>query len=394
MYPEARPDCLLDFEHTIKNIAQKTAHELGDAFATREATDADAPDDCGAAVDAEAAQDGSAAESAEAAQAQDKLAPANASVLDLTESVCIHLNRQMLRLLSDNDISAAELQEGCQALGRLAVTDARQKIKILASSQLSKTVYKLRKHKNAELAAAALLVVNKWTQLLKPRSASSTRTASANTTTPLVPAAAVTPDAVVEARTTMMATESDAMLRKRTAAESGLEKREAATKHRKLHGGKPQRPGLASEAASASPAATSARPSAKPPPPAAPQKASAPSKAKLTPVDTISEAFGELASDSDHRQLNKMSGVFIGRAVLMKWNGIGWQLGVIEAFKDKSYYVEYGRRAATLTADDLVRRHCSKLTKVKDGGVHDKFPIKFIGKKKSDRVGSWALLRP
>ena len=89
-----------------------------------------------------------------------------------------------------------------------------------------------------------------------------------------------------------------------------------------------------------------------------------------------------------------MCGGFVGRAVLMKWgDGIGWQIGVIESFKNNSYYVEYGRRAATLSRANVVKRHCTRRPMVRDVGVHNKFPMKAIGKKKSDKVGSWALLR-
>ena len=359
-----------------------------------------------------------------------------ASELILTESVCIHLKRQMMHLSSGKDLSTTELQRGCNALADLAEANAKEKIRMIAASQLSKAVYKLRNHANSELAGAAQLVISKWKPLLKHASTVSPSSAAADNpissalsgrikakstsvaalsprpAASALPADAEVADAAAEpcATTAVVADadKQDAETAKRKPV-PGLEQRQVAAKLRRINGGKPQVGRLLSDpttpkaappkkppAAPPKPArAAPPRASAAPPARAAPPRASAAPPKPAPPTDTITEAFGKIASDSEHQQLNKMKGDFVGRTVLMKWgDGIGWQLGVIEAFKDKSYYVEYGRRAATLsTATDLVRRHCGRLPLAKDVGVHDKFPMKTIGKKKIDKVGSWALLR-
>ena len=85
------------------------------------------------------------------------------------------------------------------------------------------------------------------------------------------------------------------------------------------------------------------------------------------PSDPIADAFFEIAPPWEQKQLSTMGGAFVGRTVLVQWFEEGWQLGVIEDYKDKLYYIEYGRRAASLpAANDLIIRHCGKRRKVKD----------------------------
>ena len=73
----------------------------------------------------------------------------------------------------------------------------------------------------------------------------------------------------------------------------------------------------------------------------------------------------------------------------------GWQLGVIESYKDKLYYIEYGRRAASLpAANDLIIRHCGKRRKVNDLADQSQFPMRLFGNNVDAKRGSWALLKP
>ena len=70
------------------------------------------------------------------------------------------------------------------------------------------------------------------------------------------------------------------------------------------------------------------------------------------------------------------------------------QLGVIESYKDKLYFIEYGRRAASLpAANDLVIRHCGKRRKVNDLADHNQFPMRLFGNNVDAKRGSWALLK-
>ena len=70
------------------------------------------------------------------------------------------------------------------------------------------------------------------------------------------------------------------------------------------------------------------------------------------------------------------------------------QLGVIESYKDKLYFIEYGRRAAGLpAANDLVIRHCGKRRKVNDLADHNQFPMRLFGNNVDAKRGSWALLK-
>ena len=93
--------------------------------------------------------------------------------------------------------------------------------------------------------------------------------------------------------------------------------------------------------------------------------------------------------------MSKMDGAFVGRTVLVQWFDEGWQLGVIESYKDKLYFIEYGRRAAGLpAANDLVIRHCGKRRKVNDLADHNQFPMRLFGNNVDAKRGSWALLKP
>ena len=70
---------------------------------------------------------------------------------------------------------------------------------------------------------------------------------------------------------------------------------------------------------------------------------------------------------------------------------------VIESYKakDKLYFIEYGRRAASLpAANDLVIRHCGKKRKVNDLADHNQFPMRLFGNNVDAKRGSWALLKP
>ena len=89
-----------------------------------------------------------------------------------------------------------------------------------------------------------------------------------------------------------------------------------------------------------------------------------------------------------------MDGAFVGRTVLVQGFEEGWQLGVIESYKDKLYYIEYGRRAASLpAANDLIIRHCGKRRKVNDLADHNQFPMRLFGNHINAKQGSWALLK-
>ena len=93
--------------------------------------------------------------------------------------------------------------------------------------------------------------------------------------------------------------------------------------------------------------------------------------------------------------MSKMGGAFVGLTVLVQWFDEGWQLGVIESYKDKLYFIEYGRRAASLpAANDLVSRHCGKKRKVNDLADHNQFPMRLFGNNVDAKRGSWALLKP
>ena len=114
----------------------------------------------------------------------------------------------------------------------------------------------------------------------------------------------------------------------------------------------------------------------------------------LAPSDPIADAFFQIAPPWEQQQLSKMDGAFVGRTVLVQWFDEGWQLGVIESYKDKLYFIEYGRRAASLpAANDLVIRHCGKRRKVNDLADHNQFPMRLFGNNVDAKRGSWALLK-
>ena len=116
--------------------------------------------------------------------------------------------------------------------------------------------------------------------------------------------------------------------------------------------------------------------------------------APAPPSDPIADAFFEIAPPWEQQQLSKMDGAFVGRTVLVQWFDEGWQLGVIESYKDKLYFIEYGRRAASLpAANDLVIRHCGKKRKVNDLADHNQFPMRLFGNNVDAKRGSWALLK-
>ena len=85
-----------------------------------------------------------------------------------------------------------------------------------------------------------------------------------------------------------------------------------------------------------------------------------------------------------------MDGAFVGRTVLVQWFDEGWQLGVIESYKDKLYFIEKGRRAASLpAANDLVIRHCGKRrNEVNDLADHNQFPMRLFGNSVDAKRGS------
>ena len=89
-----------------------------------------------------------------------------------------------------------------------------------------------------------------------------------------------------------------------------------------------------------------------------------------------------------------MDGACVGRTVLVQRFEKCWQLGAIESYKDKLYYIEYGRRAASLpAANDLVIRHFGQRRKVNDLPDHNQFPMRLLGNNINAKRGSWAQLK-